>query len=213
MKIKKMKTYFSHSKLLTPPKKRPVPLRLLSQERFKFLHHSSSQLLRSSITLSLRGSTDPSEQVVGDLARESIDEEGDARAEQSVLLGWAGRRGQEVGGVGVSDELGDDGGFGDYVSIVGYAGDETALSLCCKLVYCYFGCLDITYRVDLEIPRLTWLGQIDNNLFIVQTSFFQRDVCALRIGAAVVGIQDDLGRRHSCVLSVLFCSSTGCLMN
>lgn len=52
------------------------------------------------------------------------------------------------------------------------------------------------YRVDLEIPRLTRLLDVDNNLFIVKTCLLQGDMGTVRIGASVVGVEDDLRGSH-----------------
>ena len=60
-----------------------------------------------------------------DLAEEGIDEECESGSVQSVFNG-TGRR-QEVGWVGVGNELGDDAGLGDDVSVVRETRDQAAL--------------------------------------------------------------------------------------
>lgn len=60
-----------------------------------------------------------------ELAGEGISEEGDLGALNSAGFGVGG--GEEVRGVGVCEELGDDAGFGDYGAIVGDCRDEAAL--------------------------------------------------------------------------------------
>jgi len=54
----------------------------------------------------------------------------------------------------------------------------------------------VTYRVDLEIPRLTRLLDVDNDLFVVKACLLQGYMGTVRIGAAVVGVEDDLRRNH-----------------
>ena len=62
-----------------------------------------------------------------DLAGEGVDEEGDVGALDGAGFGVGG--GEEVRGVCVCEELGDDAGFGDYGAIVRDCRDETALFL------------------------------------------------------------------------------------
>lgn len=95
------------------------------EQRLDFLHHGLGQLLRSSVSLLLRGGTDGGKEVWHNLAEEGVDEESDAGAVEGVFSGR--RLGKEVRRVGVGQELGDNAGFGDDVAIVGEGGDETAL--------------------------------------------------------------------------------------
>lgn len=62
-----------------------------------------------------------------ELAEEGVDEEGDLGALDGAGFGIGG--GQEVRGVCVCEELGDDAGFGDYGAIVRDCRDEAALVL------------------------------------------------------------------------------------
>lgn len=78
-----------------------------------------------SITLFLGDRAHTSEEVGNNLGEERVDEEGEASAEEGVLRGTGG--GQEVGGVGISDELGDDARLSNDSTIVREGGDLAAL--------------------------------------------------------------------------------------
>jgi hypothetical protein len=54
-----------------------------------------------------------------------------------------------------------------------------------------------TYRVDLEIPWLTRLIEINEDFLVWKAELFKRDVCAMRIRASVVGVESDLWLGHS----------------
>lgn len=117
-------TYLNQSKLLTPPEERTLALSR-SHEGLNFLRNSSRQLLGHSVAVRLRGSAKTSKEIWSKLAEEGINEERDLCAEESVL--GRARRGQEVRGVGVGDELGNNAGLGDNVAVVRETGDQTTL--------------------------------------------------------------------------------------
>lgn len=76
-------------------------------------------------TLLLRGRAHTSEEVGYNFAEERVDEEGEASAEEGVLR-WTGG-GQKVGGMGISDELGDNARLSNDSTVVGESGDLAAL--------------------------------------------------------------------------------------
>jgi len=45
-----------------------------------------------------------------------------------------------------------------------------------------------TYRVNLQIPRLPRLAQVNSDLFIVEAGFLERDVRAVSPGTGAVGV-------------------------
>ena len=110
-------------------------------------------------------------------------------------------------GVGVGDELRDDGRFGDDVAVVGKTGDEAALLGCILLDYiqavlwstssCRWGG-GVPYGVDLEIPGLSRLLDVNDDFLVVKAGFLQGNMCAVCPRAAVVGVEDDLWRCHCC---------------
>lgn len=53
-----------------------------------------------------------------------------------------------------------------------------------------------TYGIDFEIPWLSGCVKINNNLLEWQSKLLEGNVCAVRVGAAVVGVEDDLWGRH-----------------
>lgn len=59
------------------------------------------------------------------------------------------------------------------------------------------------YRVDLEIPGLTRLLDVDNDLFVVKACLLQGDMGSVCEGASVVGVEDDLRRSHFVVVQLL----------
>lgn len=61
----------------------------------------------------------------GNLAEECVDEEGQARTVQRVVCRTRGR--EEVRGVCVGEELGDDSGLGDDVTVVRETGNKATL--------------------------------------------------------------------------------------
>lgn len=51
-----------------------------------------------------------------------------------------------------------------------------------------------TYRVDLQIPRLSRRVQINNHLIILQSQFLQHDVRPMRPWTPVICVKSDLWR-------------------
>lgn len=95
------------------------------QERLELLDDGGGEVLGGGGPLGgpLGGELEP----VGrgrELRDVGVDEEVDPRAAEGAA-GLA-RGGDEVGGVGVGEELGDDGGLGEDLAIVGERGDEAA---------------------------------------------------------------------------------------
>ena len=72
-----------------------------------------------------------------------------------------------------------------------------------------------TYRIDVQVPLLSRLAQIDNHLFVGHFELFQDDVHSGRPRADVVGVQRNTGlyvaggaydhrvRRNRCSISML----------
>lgn len=112
-------TYLSQRKLARTPKER----RRISKQRLNLLHNRIHKSLSSLLLLLSRSPQDPKELAV-DLGEEGVDEEVDACTLESAIRsgGWL----EEVGGKGVDEKLGDDGGFGDDFVAVFEGGDEAA---------------------------------------------------------------------------------------
>lgn len=115
---------------LTTTKERTLALRVC-QKGLDLLHDGSDELLGGGIALGLIGGTDTCEEGWEDFAEEGIDKEAETGAVEGVF-GWGGW-GEEVGLVGVCEELGHDAGFGHDSSIVSDGGDQAALLV--RLVY------------------------------------------------------------------------------
>jgi len=167
------------------------------EQRLDFLDDGLDELLRGSIPLLLRGGTDAGKEVRHNLADEGVDEEGHAGAVEGVLYG--SRLGEEVGRMGVSQELGDNGGLGDDVAIVREGRDQTALQQKEWLAECLEGLprgCRRPYRVDLQVPRLTRLVQVDDDLLVLEPQLLEGDVSAMGPRATMVGVEDDLGGGH-----------------
>ena len=56
--------------------------------------------------------------------------------------------------------------------------------------------LGAPYRVDLEVPGLSRLPDVNDDFLVVKAGFLQGNMCAVCPGAAVVGVEDDLWRCH-----------------
>jgi hypothetical protein len=54
----------------------------------------------------------------------------------------------------------------------------------------------LTHRVNLEIPWLARLVEVNDDLFVLETELLEGDVGAVGPGAEVVGIEDDLWGGH-----------------
>lgn len=52
-------------------------------------------------------------------------------------------------------------------------------------------CKGGTYRVDFKVPWLARLVKVDDDLFVLQTKFLDRNVCAVRPRTTVVGVEGD----------------------
>lgn len=61
----------------------------------------------------------------------------------------------------------------------------------------------MTYRVDLKIPGLTRLLDVDNDLFVVKACLLQGNMSPVRERASVIGVEDDLRRSHFVVVQLL----------
>jgi len=49
------------------------------------------------------------------------------------------------------------------------------------------------YRVHFEIPVLSWFLEVDDDLFIRELEFLERDVSSMCVWTAVVCVESDLG--------------------
>lgn len=117
-------TYFSQCDLLISSKERSLAIGIC-KKWLNLLHNSSNKCLCMRFTLLLRRRAYTSKKVGYNFAEERVDEEGEASAEEGVLR-WTGG-GQKVGGVGISDELGDDARLSNDSTVVGESGDLAAL--------------------------------------------------------------------------------------
>lgn len=54
----------------------------------------------------------------------------------------------------------------------------------------------VTYRVDLQIPRLARCAQVNCDFFVVEADFLESNVRAMGPGAEAVGVEDDLWGGH-----------------
>jgi len=113
-----------------------------------------------------------SEKLVIDFGEICVNEE----VNSCPLQGPAGLSGglEEVGREGVCEELGDDGGLGDYLPIVGEGGDKAA-------------------RVDGEVFWCAGDGEVNVDCLEIETEFFYGDLGAMSPGAVVCRVEDDLG--------------------
>jgi hypothetical protein len=173
-RIRKAGTCLSNSQLLAAPKE---GIRVC-QEGLDLLLDSSHPLLGFSLLLLLRGCAEDGEHEGADLGAPCVHEEVDARPDERRLRGTVGGW-EQVRGEPVGKELRDDGGFGDYLIFeVGVAvfdrGHESALwvlrVLASRFWYGYTFCfmeIGLTYGVDLQVPWLAWLVEVDNDLFIL----------------------------------------------
>lgn len=139
----KQDTYLSQSQPAAPPEKR---IRIL-QQRLHLLNNRIHQLRAQLLLLLITRPKNRKSQTIN-LAKEGIDEEVDPGALEGAAFFGAGFL--EVGGVGVGEELRDDGGFGDDGSVVGNGGDEAA-------------------GVDLEIFGGAGDGEVDDLFFKGET--------------------------------------------
>lgn len=110
-----LKTYLGQSQLITTTEERTLALGI-GEKGLDLLYSGSNQCLGGGIALFLRSCPDTGKEVRDDLAEEGIDEECDAGTVQSVI-GGIGRR-EEVGWVGVGNELGNNARLGNDVSVI-----------------------------------------------------------------------------------------------
>lgn len=99
--------------------------RLRRENRLDFLLDGGDKGLAGIGALVLARGTQGGDEMRLDLGEEGVDEEGDPGTLECAFGGVGG--GEEVRGMGVGEELGDDGGFGHDFAVVGYAGDKAAL--------------------------------------------------------------------------------------
>jgi len=134
-------THLGKSKPLGTPKER---LRI-SKQRLDLLHQARHSRLEPGLGVGVRLREYELLQVGLELAEEGVDEEGDAGAAQGALDGVGG--GDQVGRVGVSQELGDDAGLGDDLVVEAQRGNQAA-------------------GVDLEVGLGARLVEVDQLLLV-----------------------------------------------
>lgn len=102
----------------------------------------------------------------------------------------------------ICDELRNDSGFGEDLTIVGEARDEAALLFLAPTTF-YVSREQLTYRVDLEIPGFTRPSDVNNHFLVVEAGFLKGNVCTVCPRAPMVSVQNDLGGCHT-VQSMLY---------
>jgi hypothetical protein len=148
--------YLCKGELIAPVKVR----RRILKKRLNLLDDTSNSIVRSLISLLLRlGPINSFSNMRLNLARVRIHEESHPRSRQRTVL--VRRRGEEIVGIRIYEELSDDGGLGDDLAIVDDGWDEAA-------------------GVDLQV---FWgSGGVEINDFFLEgeTKFGEGDVCPVR---------------------------------
>ena len=95
----------------------------------------------------------------------------------------------------VCDELCNDSGFGENLTVVGKTRDEAALLFLAPTTF-YVSRERSTYRVDLKIPRFTRFSDVNYHLLIIEAGFLQGNMRTVCPWASMISVQDDLGGCH-----------------
>jgi hypothetical protein len=174
------KIYLSERKTAGTAKERSS----IWEQGFDLLGNSIGKSNTSILLLLSRDPQDREEQRM-DLCEVCINEEVDS----SALQGSAGLRAglHKVRRVGVYEELGDDGGFGDDFSIVGEWRDEAA-GVNCQVFRCA-GDGKINWNM-LDIG-LNWEGGLTDDGFEFDTKLFEGNLSSMSPRAVVIGVEDD----------------------
>jgi hypothetical protein len=151
-------THLRKRQLVAAPKER----RRICQQRLQLLHRArDGRLLGLDRLLRRLGAPEHLGQVAVELGREGVREEGDAGAAQRTA-GLVGGR-HEVRGDRVGEQVGDDAGLGDDLLVLADLDGRHEAA-----------------RVDLEVPGLAGLGEVDDDLVVGELELVERDVCAVR---------------------------------